>query len=193
MLAVVSCAGSAATPTPTAVSHPHQVERPLLVQKKNEPRPQDDFSSSDRDRYLEKINERCADSFCAGPFRYRFTDLNCSFVDSTCVVAFDMVTDVPTRPGLRPARIVSAGAEVSELAQLLEVVPPGDCVRDDAGLDSDGPPCTAIRVACILTPVNHSDDFVSSNWGLLRKCVGVVQRTALPDPIANNEQPREPT
>lgn len=140
----------------------------------------------DRNRYLERMNDLCADSFCEGPFRYRFTDLNCSFVDSTCVVAFNMVTDDPTRPGLQPARIVAAGAESSELAQFLEVVPPSDCVRDDAGFDSDGPPCTAIRAACVLTPVNQMGDFVKSNWNLLSRCVEAVEGTALPDPVANN-------
>jgi len=188
LLIIVSCAGSATTQAPTTASHPQQTKRAAAARPKNAERPQDDLSSADRDRYLEKMNDLCADTFCEGPFLYHFTDLNCSFADSTCVLAFDMVTDDPTRPGLQPARIVSAGAESTELAQLLEVVPPSDCVRDEAGLDSDGPPCTAIRAACVLTPISHAGDFVRSNWEQLCKCVEAVENTALPDPVASGAQ-----
>lgn len=141
-------------------------------------RPVDGLTLGDRSRFLDQINESCADTYCEGAFKYRFHDLQCDFSQSTCTIAFSMATDAPTRPVVARQPIEVAGAaRVS--ANISRVVPPAQCDRYEADLAAAGPPCTMIEAQCSLVPLRSAAEFEQSYRDPLSACVWALEKTIL--------------
>jgi hypothetical protein len=142
-----------------------------------------DLSPADQERFLRSINDLCGDTYCEGPFEYEFFQIECRFSASVCGVAFNMVTDDPTRANLSPTRITSASHDSKRrlVAALTAVVPPSKCDRGEAGLEPLGPPCTIVTAVCFLTPIKSVVDYERGHWDLLSDCVGVLEQSILID------------
>lgn len=140
-----------------------------------------DLTTTERDRFLENINDQCADTYCEGSFGFEFDGLECRFSEAECAISFVMFTDEPTRPGLTPSRITSSPDDEEPFVAVIEsVIPPTECDPLDLGMEQGGPPCTIVEAGCVLAPVRSVSELESLHWDLLSPCVFALEDAILP-------------